>query len=342
MVKTLSLQEALKTLTLPGLDRNLFSSPEWLAVIVDTYSTKFFVKYVEVDGKVSSYIVYSVVKNFLEWKICICSYCDYCDGYVSSSKEWDAYFQSLREEFPRYRIAIRSLRDEVAQKSSCFKELSRERHHILDVRAELDVILRKSDKSFKSAVKQGQRSGLVVKKGSYEDLKKFYSMHLKVRKYKYRIFAQPFRFFDNMWKHFMAQDKGVLLCAYTPEGECVGANIYLICGDTLFYKSNTSTLNKIKYRPNNVLFWEGVKFAKERGINYVDCGSSGYDQKGLISFKKHTGAVMSDIIHLGYAPENYKFSQKRILKAWTWFFTRDWMPERAAALGSSIIYPFLA
>ena len=39
-VKTLPFFEAVRSLNLPGLDRNLFSSPEWMEVLDKTYKIK--------------------------------------------------------------------------------------------------------------------------------------------------------------------------------------------------------------------------------------------------------------------------------------------------------------
>ncbi len=342
MVKTLPFHQALKSLALPDPDRNLFSSPDWQTVLYKMYTLKLFVKYISRDGKVVSYVVYSVVKNFLEWKICICSYCDYCDGHVDSTEDWRLIFQSLREEYPAYRIAVRNLRDDRVGKIPDLKELSREKFHILDLRGDLDTVWRRAHDSFRAAVRQSEKSGVVIKRCDKKELAKFYNLHLDVRKNKYHIFPQPFKFFDIIWAQYMEHDKGVLLGAYDNQGRFIAGNIYLICGNTLYYKFNTSLKDALKLRPNNLLFWEGVKYAKERGLEYVDMGSSDENQKGLILFKDHTGAVKQDIVHLGYHPQGYKFSKKRILKIIMKIFTRPWMPDFMVRAGSRIIYPFLA
>src|SRR6185436_17577250 len=121
MVKTLPFQEALQSLTLPEFNKNLFVSADWLKVLDKTYQIKMFVKYIEWEGKVTSYIIYSVVKNFLEWKICVCSYCDYFDCHVKTLEDWHAFFESLRADYPRYRIAVRNLRDEIVRRSPDFQ-----------------------------------------------------------------------------------------------------------------------------------------------------------------------------------------------------------------------------
>lgn len=342
MVKTATFQEALKTLNLPGLHRNLFSSPEWIQSIIRTYGTRFFIKYIEENGQVVSYILYSVVKNFLEWKICISSYCDYCDGYVRSTEDWKQFFESLRADYPKYRIAVRNLRDEYARTAGVFSELSRERFHVLDVRPPIEEIRRRIQDSYKAAISQAHRKGVVVKECPRSGLKKFYELHLRIRKNKYRVFPQPFSFFENIWDLFMEQGNGFLLGAYSPEGEFIGGNIYLVCGDTLYYKFNTSSQKALDLRPNNALFWEGIQLAKRKGLSFIDLGSSGHDQTGLIRFKEHVGGQGTEIVHLGFHPDGYKFSQKRILKVVTRVFTFPWMPNAMVKFGSKIIYHYLS
>jgi len=326
----------------PDPERNLFSSPDWLSVLVKTYNLKLFVKFIEREGKVSSYIVYSVVHNFLEDKICMCSYCDYCDGPIERKEDWDVFFEALCREYPRYRIAVRNLRDSLARENAHFKVLSKERYHLLDIRDDLKVLWKKAHDSFRSAVTQAQKTNLTIKVGDKADLKRFYDLHLRLRKNKYRLFAQPYKFFDNIWETYLSSGKGFLLGAFEPGGTMLAATVYLICGDTLYYKFNTSNPSTLKLRPNNLVFWEGVKMAKERGLKSIDLGSSGQEQEGLIRFKEHTGARGDDITHLGFNPPDYKFSQKVILKNFTRFCTAPWVPDFVTRLGSHIIYPYLA
>ncbi|MFA5060560.1 MAG: GNAT family N-acetyltransferase [Candidatus Omnitrophota bacterium] len=343
MIKTIPLtKENIKTIALPGLERNLFSSAAWLSVLCQTYKLSLFAKYIEENDQIKSYIIYSIVDNFLEQKICICSYCDYFDCHVQTPEHWQMFFDSLRKEYPRYRIAIRNLRDQLARENPNFALLSKERFHILDINDDLDSIWKKTHDSFRSAVKQAQKNGIEVKRGARADLDKFYKLHLRLRKSKYRLFPQPFRFFDKIWREYMESGNGFLLGAYNRDGKFVGGNVFLRCGDTLYYKFNTSDLNFVKLRVNNLLLWEGIKLAKELNLKFLDLGSSGYEQHGLIMFKDHVGAKCLDICHLGFNPPDYKFSQKRILKVFTHTLTAPWVPDFITRAGSSIIYPFLA
>ena len=278
----------------------------------------------------------------MEWKVCICSYCDYFDCHVKDVNDWQLLFDALRKMYPHYRIAVRNLRDDIVKKLPALNVLYTEKYHILDIREDIDAIWDKTHASFKSPVKQAQKFDLTIKRCAKSELPKFYNLHLNLRKNKYRLFPQPYRFFDNVWDQYVAQDKGVLLGAYDKSADLIAANFYLICDRTLYYKFSTSKLQALSLRPNNLLFWEGIKFAKERNLEYIDLGSSGLEQKGLIMYKDHTGARSQDITHLGFAPAGYKFSEKRILKTITALLTMRFVPNVFLRLGSNIMYPYLA
>ncbi len=343
-VKTLPFNQALQQLKLPGLQDNLFSSPDWLKVLQTTYGLKLFVKYIERNGEVESYIVYSAVRNILEWKICICSYCDYFDCHVQSSEDWHIFFNSIRQDYPDYRIAVRNLRDKTVRESGDFEVLSKEYHHLIDLNASVDELWKRLSNNFKGACKSAMNSGLEVRRCGKAELRDFYEMHLRLRKDKYRLFAQPYKFFSDVWDQFMTKEMGVLLGAYNKQNEMIGANIYLICGDTLYYKFSTSRQDSLQLRPSNLLIWEGIKFARERGLTFMDLGSSGYFQNSLVWFKDHiiSGTTKSEITHLGFTPPDYKFSRKIILNIMTELFTQRWVPDAVTKWGSSIIYPYLA
>ncbi len=342
MVKTLPFLQAVTQLNLPDLKRHLFSSEDWARIILKTYNSKIFVKYIERDNQVVSYIIYSQVKNFLEWKICLLSYSDYCDGHVQTLADWQEFVLSLRKEYPHYRLALRNLRDPLPEQIPEFKLLSREKFHYLNLQPGLQQIWKNTHDSFKAAVKQSEKSGVIVRRCEKKELKKFYNLHLAIRKQKYKVFPQPYRFFENIWEQMITRGNGVLLGAYSPTGEFIGGNIYLLAGDTFYYKFNTSSLSALKFRPNNLLFWEGIKYAKALNCQMLDLGSSGLEQKGLILFKEHVGAQEMEIKHLGFDPPGYKFSQKRILRTMTNLFTQTYMPDFMIRWGSSIIYPYLA
>ena len=341
---TLPLFDAYLRFNLLHAQNNLFSSQAWQRVLHQTYGLKLFCKFIEEEGALQSYIIYSVVHNFLEWKICVGSYCDYLDNQVQHPDHWHHFFEAIREEYPRYRIAVRNLKDASARSCADLKLLSKEKHHEIDLRDALDVIWRETPATFKKAYKKSLTGDLTFRRCDRTHLPEFYRLHLRLRKNKYRIFPQPYRFFVHIWEEFMNNDRGVLLGAFNNRGEMVAGQVFLIAGKTLFYKFSASHPQDLHQKPNNLLIWEGIKYAKEKGLQRLDLGSSAVDQDGLIWFKTHIAkrTIERDIHHLGFAPPEYRFSRKRILKAYTGLLTSPLMPDLLVKFGSNLIYPYLA
>jgi CelD/BcsL family acetyltransferase involved in cellulose biosynthesis len=104
-----------------------------------------------------------------------------------------------------------------------------------------------------------------------------------VRKTKYRLFAQPFGFFANLHSAFAGDDRIFVLLAEI-NGEPVAGILFLVHGDTLYYKFNAST--EVGARPNDLLVWRGMLLGRELGLAALDFGVSDLDQPGLVRFKR--------------------------------------------------------
>ena len=106
-------------------------------------------------------------------------------------------------------------------------------------------------------------------------------MHLKIRKYKYGLLAQPFLFFQNIWRHFVESQRGFLLLAVLDD-KILAGDLFLQWKDTLYYKFNASIPEDLSHRPNDLLIWEAIQQAKKQGLQFLDFGLSDFDQEGLV------------------------------------------------------------
>src|SRR5262245_39576745 len=157
-------------------------------------------------------------------------------------------------------------------------------HHEIDLRDDLDIIWRETPATFKRAYKRAVKCGVTFSRCSLAELPQFYRLHLKLRKNKYRIFPQPYRYFENIRESSMGKGKRVVIGAYDRKGEMIAGQVFLACGKSLYYKFSASSPEALYQKPNNLLMWEGIKYAKESGLQRLDLGSSGYAQQGLIWF----------------------------------------------------------
>jgi hypothetical protein len=127
-------------------------------------------------------------------------------------------------------------------------------------------------------------------------------MHLKIRKYKLGMLAQPFQFFQNIWRHFVDTQHGFLLLA-TYQDKIVAGDFFLEWKDTLYYKFNASLPSDLSHRPNDLLIWEGIQRGKTRGFACLDFGLSDIDQEGLVRYKRKFGPEEKIISFLRHAPD---------------------------------------
>jgi len=225
---------------------------------------------------------------------------DYCDPLVDDLSTWRLLIDGL---LPEHRpISLRCLHNILPLADERFTLAKQAKWHGLDVRPELDTLWTGMHDATHRAIRKSQREGLVVRVAqSEEELRTFFEMHLKVRKYKYGLLAQPYSFFRNIWRQFVEAKNGFLLVALS-EDKIVAGDLFLVWKDTLYYKFNASLPGDLSHRPNDLLIWEGIQHAKTRGLLFVDFGLSDIDQEGLIRYTRKFGCEEKTIAFLRHEP----------------------------------------
>src|SRR6202043_965512 len=189
---------------------------------------------------------------------------------------------------------------------------------------------------------KSQREGLVVRLAqSEEELRAFFEMHLKVRKYKYGLLAQPYSFFKNIWRHFMEAEHGFLLLALCQD-KIVAGDLFLEWKDTLYYKFNASLPGDLSHRPNDLLIWEGIQHGKNRGLKLLDFGLSDIDQEGLVRYKRKFGTEEKTISFLRHEPNGgptpAEKEMRQLLGTFTNRFTDQLVPDLVTERAGEDLY----
>jgi CelD/BcsL family acetyltransferase involved in cellulose biosynthesis len=280
---------------------SVFHSPNWLRVLKDTYGWEARA-YVIVDdqGDPKAGIPFCRIADMLGERIVALPFSDYCDPLAGDMESWSLLISQL---LPEHRpITVRCLHNDLPLADKRFTLVKQAKWHRLDLRPELDDLWRAMHDSTHRAVRKSQREGLTVKVAeSEQDLRAFFEMHLKVRKYKYGLLAQPYAFFQSIWRHFVEQHHGFLLLALS-EGKIVAGDFFLDWKETLYYKFNASLPGDLSHRPNDLLIWEGIQHGKDLGLTYLDFGLSDIDQEGLIRYKRKFGTEEKTISFLQHSP----------------------------------------
>jgi len=272
-----------------------------MQVLSDTYGWEPSA-YVVLDesGKPKAGLPFCRISDLLGERIVSLPFSDYCDPLVEDADSWRLLIDGLLpEQLP---ISLRCLHNNLPLADERLTLAKQAKWHRLDLRPELDALWNAMHDSTHRAIRKSERAGLTLRVAqSEQELRSFFEMHLKIRKSEYGLLAQPYSFFQNIWRHFVDSQHGFLLLAIH-EDKIVAGDFFLDWKDTLYYKFNASLPGDLSYRPNDLLIWEGIQRGKDLGLAYLDFGLSDVDQEGLIRYKRKFGTEEKTISFLRCSP----------------------------------------
>jgi len=150
------------------------------------------------------------------------------------------------------------------------------------------------------AVKKAASSGLQVSWSQQEsDLKDFYRLFLMTRR---QLGIPPYT-----WKFFQAMYGGLVprglqrLLLVKKDGRSVAGLIVFLSGKEVISAYMGYDVNITEMRPNDILFWEAIRWSAEAGYRSFYFGADSPHQTGLLAFKQKWGGVTKVI-------SNYLFS----------------------------------
>lgn len=265
-------------------DSDVFHAPAWHQVLYDTYGfeTQGYVL-TDAAGAPRAGTTWVRIEDARGERLTGMPFSDYCDPLVDDAADWGRLDPDMAADVP---ARIRCLRDEIARNDPRWRETARARWHGIDLTASAEATWERIEPAARRAVRKAERAGISVRASTTEtDVRTFFEMHLAVRKRKYRLLAQPYRFFDAIRRWFMTPGNGVVLLAEI-DGAAIGGVLLLCWRDRLYYKFNASHAEELSVRPNDLLMWTAIRYGQERGLRELDLGLSDWDQEGLVRYKR--------------------------------------------------------
>ena len=321
----------------------MFHSPAWINVLDDTYGFAIRANLaIETSGSAVAGLVYAEIDDFMDPRLVSLPFSDFCDPLARDRAAWEVI---VRDLFGRERrMSLRSLHNEVAVADERFEVSDELGWHGIDIARDPDQIWTEFSGSARRAIRKATADGLEIREAEDTgDLREFFELHLRVRKYKYGLLAQPYRFFESIWERFIERDAGTLLLALH-EGRVIGGVMYLEWKDTLYYKFNASEPASLQVRPNDALLWAGVRHGYERGLRLLDFGVSDLNQEGLLRYKRKYSSEEGRVRVLSYAPEGFPTVSDRrarsVLSDLTKLLVSPDVPDRVTERAGDKLYRF--
>lgn len=324
---------------------SVFHSPGWMGVLAETYGWEVEAQVlVDRAGEPKAGIPFCRIADIFGERIVSLPFSDHCDPLVGDRDQWHCAIDQLLAE--RRPIAMRCLHNDLALADERFALVKEAKWHGLDLRPDLDTLWGNLHDSARRAVRKAERGGVVVRIAEREEeLRAFFEMHLRLRKHKYHLLAQPYRFFEQIWHQVIDRQNGVLMVAVY-QGGIIGGVLFLEWQDTLYYKFNASVPAQLSHRPNDLLIWEGIKYGKAKGYTHLDFGLSDWDQEGLVRYKRQFASEEKTISFMRHAPDGAPTQQdgqvRALLTQLTDLFTDESVPDSLTDRVGSILYKFFA
>lgn len=156
---------------------------------------------------------------------------------------------------------------------------------IMELNSDYQILWKGLKCKVRNQVRKAQRCGLTIKVGREKDLNGFYRVFaLNMRDLGIPVHSK--RLFENIMNGFPEEAN---IFSVLKDGEVIASGFTLGFKDTLQIPWASSIRKFNKFCPNNLLYWEIIKYGCEAGYRYFDFGRSTVDG-GTYRFKKQWGA----------------------------------------------------
>lgn len=179
--------------------------------------------------------------------------------------------------------------------------------YIFDIGDETDagkILMSKIDKKARNQIVAGLKNNPEI---TDLDIDEFYALYQKHRK-RLGVGPREKSYFENLSQAFGANFK---ILGLKRRNLIIGANLFVFNKNYLWLINNVFDPDFAFVFPNNVLYWEMIRWGIGRGIRYFDYGGTAPGDMGLRHFKENFGGKPRPI----YSKVFYKNGRAR-LKYW--------------------------
>jgi len=174
--------------------------------------------------------------------------------------------------------------------------LNAEETWVLDISFDEKDLLKNMEKRTRYSIKRGQREGVIIEKSNnLQDLDKFYRIYQKTIQRK-NFASYPLNYLKKEFESFLVDDE-ILIFFAKVKNEIVSSAIIIFWQNVAVYHHGASLRKYSNFCASEVLQWEAIKEARERGMKYYNFwGVAPENQKnhpwqGFTFFKKGFGGT---------------------------------------------------
>lgn len=323
-----------------GPQGNLFTSPPWIDAVSGTYGFETTCRMVLGNAGPIAGLAWVAISDILGDRSSSLPFCDRADPPVDAPAGWAALRESVIG--PDAPFTLRCFDTAIPAADPGLHRVGSAAWHGTALDADIDEIHRRLSKHARRNIAIAQRDGVRVEADTgLAAVHRFHHLHVQLRKRKYRLLAQPIELFKRIWQAFSGAEAVVTLLAHTDD-ELIAGALLLVWGDTLYYKFGASRPEYLGLRPNDAIFWAGIRWGVAHRLRLLDWGCSDHDQPGLVAYKRKWSTEERTIVTLRAGGEQARSSGEAgaVLGELTRLLTDESVPDAITTRAGNLLYRY--
>jgi len=269
-------------------------TPEWKAFIEKTF-TRTKAKYYAISIKDEIKLIFPIFHTNLSFVPNTSSpFLEYGGPTGFATKK---QMSVLKKYFPKNLEVHHSISNSLL---TSFFKVKKANRFVLSLKSEEEMWAH-IHKFKRKAVRLAEKSGVIVRDIPQSEISSLYKLYLKVMK---RFGTSPYskKYFVNFYKHFVAKKLGKVLGAYY-KGKLIAVLIGFTASNRVHINISISDHSYLKFRPNDALHWDFIKWACNNKYQEFDFGIV-WEGRGQYAFKKKWNAELKELEYFYLKPKN--------------------------------------
>jgi len=288
-------------------DSEIFHLSVWKEILQKSFGyTPYYIVATDSSGKLTGVLPLMYVRSRLTGTRLVSLPFSYVCGPLADSKE--VMFKLIHAAIDLSRkkkcdyLEIKLRNHEPTLLEAGLVENNSYNTYVLDLKREEHEIWEHFHKScVQRAIKKAIREKIQIRLSSLRNgITSFHYLNILTAK-KHGTPPQPLAFF-NLIQHYLEPHGLVKLFLAYYHGNPIAAAIFFVFQKKIYYMYGASNPKYLRYRPNQLLMWEAIKWAQKGGFELFDLGRVFKADTNLARYKIHWGATQREL-HYYYWPK---------------------------------------
>ena len=324
-----------------GPHGSVFTSPPWIDAVCATYGfTPASSILLGWDGQPRAGLAWVPISDIRGDRLSSLPFSDRAEPLIDDEVDWKALAEGVITATAP--LTLRCFDTAVPVGDPRLRQVATAAWHGTPLDGSIEKIRQRLSQHARRNIGISERAGVRIEAHTDADaVRRFHGLHVALRKRKYRLLAQPCDLFDHIWEAFSPDDAIVTMLAYAG-GELIAGAVFLTWNGVLYYKFGASRHEHLALRPNDAIFWAGIRWGIERSARLLDWGLSDLDQPGLIAYKRKWATEQRTIVTLRAGGEQARTGSDAgpMLAELTRLFTDDSVPDEVTAQAGTLLYRY--